>query len=128
MKIGMLLAVNAVIATVFGIGFAVASAQALAPYGVSINEGGLLVGRLFGSALIGYGMLTWLMRRSTDEAALRALSISLAVADAVGTLAALWAVVAGHVNALGWTTVAIYGLLCAGFTLFLVRRPAIAPA
>src|SRR5260370_34729448 len=122
MKIGTLLAVNAVIATAFGLAFALAPAQALAPYGIELPPACLLVSRLFGATLIGYGIITWLMR-AADAGAQRSLAIALTVADGVGTVISIWGVLSGVVNALGWSTVAIYGLLCTGFPMHLARKP-----
>jgi len=128
MKIGTLLAVNAVISTLFGLGFVLAPAQSLLPYGVELPPAGLIITRLFGAALLGYGMITWLLRRTQDAAVLRSLALSLAVADALGTLISLWGVAAGYTNALGWSTVAIYALLCIGFALHAAHKPAVAAA
>ncbi|MGZ6142500.1 MAG: hypothetical protein ACXWLM_04135 [Myxococcales bacterium] len=125
MKIGTLFSVNAVIAGVFGIAFTLAPAQTLAPYGVELPFAGLLVARLFGAALVGFGIISWLLR-AADASAQRAAAIALTVADALGFLISLWGVLAGAINALGWSTVAIYGLLAAGFALQLARKPAAA--
>ncbi len=127
MKIGTLLAVNAVISMAFGLAFTLAPVQALAPYGVELPPPGLLVSRLFGATLIGYGIITWLMR-AADAGAQRSLAIALTVADGVGTVISIWGVLSGTVNALGWSSVAIYGLLCAGFAMHLARKPATATA
>ena len=127
MKIGTLLSINAVIAMIFGIGFTFAPAMTLAPYGVELSAAGLHVARLFGAALVGYGIITWLLR-AADAGAQRSVAIALTVADALGTLISAWGVLSGITNALGWTTVAVYGLLCAGFAMHLLRKPAAAPA
>jgi len=124
MKIGMLFAVNAVIATAFGLAFTLAPGATLAPYGAAdLSAAGLLVARLFGAALIGYGIFTWLLR-AADPAAQRVGAIALGVADGIGTVISAHGVLSGAVNGLGWSTVAIYALLCAGYTLHLARKPA----
>jgi len=122
MKLGTLLLVNAIIALGFGIGFTVAPAQVLAPYGMSLSAPGLVIARLFGTALLGYGVLTWLLRAATDPAALRAVCLSLAISDAVGAVVAAMGVLGGHVNALGWSTVALYAGLGIGFASFAMRK------
>ena len=127
MKIGALLAINAVLAMFFGIAFTLAPALSLARYGVELPAAGLQVTRQFGATLIGYGIITWLMR-SADAGAQRSVAIGLTVVTGLGTLFSLWSVVTGIVNALGWSSVAIYGLLCAGYVMHLVRKPAAAPA
>src|SRR5437764_6081525 len=102
MKIGNLLSANGVVASVFGLAFFLAPAQALAPYGVEMAGAGLLVSRLFGAALIGYGLITWRLRGATDAGVLRSLEIALAVSNALGTIVSAYGVLSGQVNALGW--------------------------
>ncbi len=60
MKLGNLFAVNAMIAGLFGLAFVFAPAQLLAQYGLAIDAAFGLVAQLFGAALIGYAVLTWL--------------------------------------------------------------------
>jgi hypothetical protein len=124
MKIGTVLTVNALIATAFGIGFILAPAQVLAPYGVELPVAGLLMSRLFGASLLGYGILTWLLRGTSDAEVVRAFGVSLGVANALGAAVAAWGVLSGTVNAMGWSTVAIYAALAAGFGYFAARKPA----
>jgi hypothetical protein len=128
MKLGALLTVNSLIAFAFGIGFVIAPAQVLAPYGVSLSVPGLFVARLFGASLVGYGIISWLVRNSTELVSLRALATGLAVGDVLGGAVAAWGVLSGNINALGWSTVVIYFGLAAGFGYFLMQKPAPASA
>ena len=84
--------------------------------------------RLFGASLVGFGIRTWQLRKLREEAPLRSLATALAVSDALGALVAVWGTATGVVNGLGWTTVAIYALLGAGFANFALRKPAPATA
>ena len=122
MKLGNLLAVNAVIATLFGIAFVVAPIGVLAMYGVTVTPGYAVVARLFGAALVGYGVLTWRVRGAAPSDALRAIVFSLFVAEVLGFIVALHGQLGGEVNALGWSTVVIYGLLAAGFAYFAFKK------
>jgi hypothetical protein len=118
MKLGLLFTLNAVIAAAFGIGFILAPAQVLEAYGVTLTPGTALVSRLFGAALVGYGILTWQVRAAASSDALRAIVLALFVGDLVGFGISLQGVLAGATNALGWSTVVIYALLAAGFGYF----------
>ena len=122
MKLGALFTVNAVIAGLFGAALLVAPVQLLEMYGVTLNPGSVLVSRLFGAALFGYGSLSWLARAAGPSDALRAIVLSLCIADAIGFAAALQGVLGGAVNALGWSTVALYGGLAAGFGYFILQK------
>ena len=118
MKLGTLMTVNAVIAGVFGIAFVVVPARALANYGVTVDAQFALVAQLFGAALLGYAILTWSVRSASDSDALRAILLALCLADAIAFVIALIGQLGGVVNALGWSTVAIYLLLALGFGYF----------
>jgi hypothetical protein len=124
MKLGNLFVVNAVIAGLFGLALVLMPGQFLANYGLAIDAGFGLVAQLFGAALIGYALLTWGARSAADSEARRAIVFALFIADAVGFVLALIAQLKGLVNAVGWSTVAIYLLLAVGFAYFHFTQPA----
>ena len=123
MKLGNLFAVNAVIAGLFGLAFVFAPAQLLAQYGLVVDAAFGLVAQLFGAALIGYAILTWLCRKAGDSDARRAIVLALFISDGVAFVLALIAQLKGLVNSLGWSTVAIYLLLAIGFAYFQFAKP-----
>lgn len=123
MKLGNLFAVNAVIAGLFGLAFVFAPAQLLAQYGLAVDSAFALVAQLFGAALIGYAILTWLCRKAGDSDARRAIVLALFISDGVAFILALMAQLKGLVNPLGWSTVAIYLLLAIGFAYFHFAKP-----
>ena len=118
MKLANLFVVNAVIAGLFGLALVLVPGQFLAQYGLAIDAGFGLVAQLFGAALIGYALLTWGARTAGDSEARRAIVFALFIADGVGFVVALMAQLKGLVNAVGWSTVAIYLLLTIGFAYF----------
>ncbi|MBD3850398.1 MAG: hypothetical protein IFK93_03830 [Acidobacteria bacterium] len=118
MKLGNLFAVNTVIAGLFGLAFVFAPAQLLAQYGLVVDAGFGLVAQLFGAAMVGYAILTWLVRKVGDSEARRAIVLALFISDGVAFVLALMAQLKGLVNSLGWSTVAIYLLLALGFAYF----------
>jgi hypothetical protein len=123
MKLGNLFAINAVIAGLFGLAFIFAPAQLLAQYGLAIDSAFGLVGQLFGTALIGYAIITWLCRTAGDSAARRAVVLALFITNGLGGVLALIAQLKGLINPLGWSTVAIYLLLAIGFAYFHFAKP-----
>ena len=122
MKLSTLMVINAVVALVFGLAFVLMPGRVVSYYAVTLNEGGLFVGQLFGAALIGFAVLTWLARNSGANEARQAILLALFVSDAVGFVVALLAQLAGVANSLGWSTVAIYLLLALGFGYFRFMR------
>jgi hypothetical protein len=123
MKLGNLFVINAVIAGLFGMAFVFAPAQLLAQYGLVIGAGFSVVAQLFGAALIGYAILTWLCRKAGASDARRAIVLALFISDGVAFVLALIAQLKGLVNSLGWSTVAIYLLLAIGFAYFHFAKP-----
>jgi hypothetical protein len=118
MKLGLLFTVDAVIAAAFGIGFVLVPAELLQQYGVAVNPGTALLGRLFGGTLLGLAVLCWQVRAEGPSDALRAIVLSLFILDLLGFVISLQGVLSGAVNALGWLTVVIYGVFAAGFGYF----------
>jgi hypothetical protein len=128
MKLGYLFVIAAVVTFVFGLGFVLLPEQLLSIYGVNkLDPAGILIGRLFGAALLGYGALYWFARDAEDSEARRAMLIGGFVSAAVGFVAFLLAQLGGVVNGLGWVNVAIYLLLAVGFGYFLAPRVASDP-
>jgi len=124
MKLGSLMTVNAVIAGLFGIAFVGAPARVLAMYGITVDAPFALVAQLFGAALLGYCLLTWMARNAGPSDARAAIVLSLFVSDAIAFVIALVAQVRHVVNQVGWSTVAIYLLLALGFGYFQLKKPA----
>ncbi len=125
MTLRYFLTVASVIAFAFGVSLVLITGQLTSRYNVALNAGGVIVGQLFGAALIGFGVLNWLARTVTDAHALRAILLANLVGDVLGFVVALLGQLAGvgGVNQLGWSTVAIYLLLALGFAYFQFVKP-----
>lgn len=124
MRLNALMIVNAVIAAVFGIAFVVVPGRLASLYGLTADAPLRYVGQLLGAALLLVAVVTWLARNAPDSAARQAIVLGLAIGSTVGFVVALLGQLAGVVNALGWSTVAIYFLLALAFGYFALRRPA----
>lgn len=107
----------AIVAFVFALGFIFMPAQLTSFYNVTLNEGGVLIGQLFGAALLGFAVLNWFGRNLSDSQAKQVLVNTNLASDVVGLIFALLGQLGGvpGVNALGWSTVLFYLLLAAGF-------------
>ena len=121
MKLKTLMIINAIVAIVFGVVFVMIPSQVLSLYGHGTGE--VLdilnyMGQLFGVALIAIGLLTWTARNSDDSEARKAIVFALFVSDCIGFVVTLIGQINCVVNALGWSTVAIYFLLALGFGYF----------
>jgi hypothetical protein len=98
----------------FGLCFLLAPEATAALYGVQAQDATLiLMGRYFGSALLMYAAAAWALRGLADPAHQHSAALGLAAATASGLAVTLQGVGSGTLNALGWSSVALY----AGFTL-----------
>lgn len=123
MRFPTLLTIAGVLGIVFGIGFLVLPASTLMPYGVRTDASGLIMAQFFGAALLQLALVFLFIRDIPATHIPR-----LALGACIGELAGLWVAVriqlAGHVNAFGWSTVAIYAVLAIAFGLFAAGKGA----
>lgn len=121
MKLGTLITIAAVIAVAFGVPFVAAPALMLTQYGIVALPGTTILARFFGAALINIGLVLFAVRAVAEPT----VRLGVARASLVGSLAGLLVAVHGQrtgaVNSLGWSTVAIYALLSAGYAYFALR-------
>lgn len=123
MSLKTLMVVKAVICIAFGLGFVVLPMTLGGWYGMSFEPAGEFFARLFGQAFILIALLLFLARNTKDPVAQRAVAAAVCVGDLVGLVVSLVAVLGGVTNALGWLTVALYGVLAVAFGVFLFRSP-----
>ena len=105
------LVVLAGLALSFGLAGLVAPAPFWGFYGLEVTGGAALLGRLFGAALLAWGLIL-LVSRHFDDYAQETILIATAIADAAGAAIAVVAIVTGVLNAQGWSLAGLY-LLCA---------------
>jgi hypothetical protein len=118
MKFNTFLAIAAILAALYGLGFLLIPAQTVGFYGITLDINGQFVGRYLGSAFLGVAVLTWLARSLTSQEALRPIILGDLVISVTGLVVAVWDVFAGDGNALSWATVVIYLFLTVGFVYF----------
>jgi hypothetical protein len=123
MKLSTLMVVKAIVCLGFGILLVAIPGLLMSLYGVTLDEGGILMARLYGASLMGNLMLTWFSRNDPGSEALRAAVLGLFVYDAVGLIVALVATLSGIMNAFGWSVVAIYLLFTIGYGYFQFAKP-----
>lgn len=124
MKLKTLMTINAIVAIVFGVAFVIVPTQAYLLYDITADEQLIYMGQLFGAALIGFALLTWMARNATDSDARKAIVLALFISNGIGFVVALIGQLGNVVNTLGWSTVAIYLLLALGFGYFQFFKPA----
>jgi hypothetical protein len=118
MKLSTYLSIVGVVAILFGIGFVAAPAEVLAQYGIAADRYTAFISRFFGVALINVGLVAWLARGIVDTLGRRSIVLAGLIGNVLGFLVALEGQINGLANALGWSTVLIYGLFAIGFACF----------
>ena len=126
MKLSTMFVIYAAISAIFGLAFVFVPETSLALYGIMLGPGGILIARLFGAALLEFALLSWLARNAGDSEARKAIILAVVIGEAVGFIVALLGQLSGEVNALGWSTVAVYLLLALGFGYFQFMKPSAA--
>ena len=103
-----------VVTFVFGLAFLLAPLQTLAVYGnQSTDPVVTLMTHYFGSSFISFGAIAWSIRGIENIDVQRLVAKLTAVATLLGAGVSLQAVLAGTLNAMGWSSVAIYLIFAA---------------
>ncbi len=116
-----LLVITAIVSLVFGLALMILPAQLFTLYNVEVNAGGIFIARLLGAAFLSYVALNWVGLNVSDASGRLAIVTANLVGNLLGFVISLYGQLRGETgaNALGWSTVAIYFLLAAGFTYYL---------
>jgi hypothetical protein len=123
MKLSTFLGIKAVLCFVFGIPTLLAPAAAMSLYGITLDPAGAFMARYFGLALVGFGLACWFLRSAADSQTRRDILLALFITDTVGFVVAAAGQLAGLMNPLGWTSVAIWFLLAVGLGYFRFMQP-----
>jgi hypothetical protein len=127
MKLSTVFTVTAIVSLLFGLGFVLVPEATLAPYGVTTDQEGINIARLFGAALLGYAVLAWSARKTEESAARRSIVLALFLGFSIGFVVTVVNQLTGVANALGWSTVAIYLLFALSYGYFQFAQPSSAP-
>jgi hypothetical protein len=125
MRLRTLLLIAGLVALVFGLGFLIAPHALLRLYGVAPDAAIVLMSRFFAAALLQIGLVLYLIRDVGDPRTQRGVVIGSFLGSLAGLVVALTGQFWGVVNSLGWSTVAIYGLLLIGYGSFIFGTPRI---
>ena len=118
MRLNTFMAIAAVVAGLFGLGFVFVPEQVLSFYGTTPDVGTNYMTQLLVAAMLGTAIILWLCKDAEDSPVRQAILLGLFVAEGVGFVVALITQLGGGINALGWSTVIIYLLFALGFGYF----------
>lgn len=107
----------------FGAAFLLTPEAVGAQYGLSgWNAGTLVVARLFGATLLYAAGALVAVRHTTDVRIEKNIATFFALSSAISAAVSLQAVAAGAVNAVGWSTVAIYAFFTVAWASLAFRK------
>jgi hypothetical protein len=117
-KLRALMTFSAAIACPYGAACIAAPEWWMSVWGLDVAGHGVLLARMYGGQVLGFGVLSALARNTPESPARRAIVTGFAFVDAVSFGIALWAVGTGVVGALGWVDVAAFFGFAAAFGWF----------
>jgi len=125
-KFKRFLAIAAIVTLFNGLLYTLAAQLALPTYNLTPTPAAVLGFRLFGAALLTFGLILWFLRESREWIAIRGLLIGASVGNIVGLIVSAQATISGVMNGSGWLFVATYGilLLCYVYSLWALARKA----
>ncbi len=123
MKLQHLFTINIFIAAFFGISSFLFPVWGLQLYGLLPDVGAIWTTRLLGGSILGFASLMWFGRKAASVEARRAIALALLIQDVVGLIASIEIQVSGSVNAFGWSSPVVYGMLAIGYAYFLWIKP-----
>jgi len=118
MRFGPFMTVVAIVGALFGLGFLIAPAWVGGFYGEAMAPGEVLIARYLGAALLAIAWIVWSSRGANSAETLHSVLVANAAMQGIAAVIALHGVWTGGINALGWSSVVIHILFCAGFAYF----------
>ena len=122
MRLRTLLLIGGLVALAFGLAFLLVPRPVLLLYGVVASPAVVLLARFFGAALVQLGLILLLIRDVPDPRTQRGVVLGSFLGSLAGLVVALTGQFWGVVNALGWSSVVIYGLLLLGYGSFIFGK------
>jgi len=123
MKLQHLFTINIFIAVFFGLSCSLFAGWVLQLYGLVPNDAAVWTTRLVGGSILGFASLMWFGRKAASVDTRRAIAFALLIQDTIGFVASMEIQLRGSVNALGWSSPILYGLLALGYAYFLYVQP-----
>ena len=124
MKLKLWMALKAIVVVIFAVGFLVIPFFMGSIYGMSFDDVGALMGRLFGVAFLFEAVILWLSKNFPWPEAQK-IVIGTVISNVIGFVVSLLATLAGTWNAVGWLTVGLYLVFGLVFAYFLFIKKSV---
>ncbi|NCF66730.1 MAG: hypothetical protein GWP61_12200 [Chloroflexi bacterium] len=107
----MVFTVQSVLFFLAGLATLIAPQQLIASYGLSLQQGGVGLARLYGVTAIMLGLITWIARESGPSQARKAIVLGLFIGNILAALVGIYNGLAGGFGTVIWVSVIIWLLL-----------------
>jgi len=115
--------INMVFNLVFGLGFSFLPTMMIDTYGVELSDGGYVMTRMFGAALLSTVVLLWYVRRSENQDFINSSARSMFLYWILGSIFILIAQLAGLFNWVAWGTFGFHTVFALWYAyMIFVRR------
>ena len=124
MSLKSFLLLNAILFIPFGIGMITMPGMLFPFFGIDLNADGLLMARVFGSALANLGLMCFLVRDEIrGSVGMKAILYGNLFFHAIDAFSTGWATYLGTINSLGLMFTGMHFILALGFLYFLYSKP-----
>lgn len=114
---------NAILFVPFGLGMLLVPTIVFPMFGILLDPDGELMARVFGSALLNFGVICYLVRSEPNgSTSIRAILIGNFLFHAFDSISTFIAAYNGVMNSMGWMFSSLHFLLAVGFFYFLISR------
>jgi hypothetical protein len=117
-----LFTVTVIVELIFGLGFVATPDLLIGTFGVNLSGFSITLGRMFGSALLGFVTLLWYARNSSSSDLHKAALRGMFVYWLVSTVVMIPAQLAGLVNTMGWSVIVLHLGFLIAYGVFAFRR------
>jgi hypothetical protein len=121
----ILFVLNSILTLPFGVLALVMPATVFSQFGIQLDPAGILIARGYAAALIGYGIVLFLMRNALEFRTVRGFLLSMAIFNGVEAMIQGVAGVQGVAGAAIFGNVAIHGIVFVLCIVSLVRQKAV---
>lgn len=122
MSLQRFLIINAILFVPFGL-LMIAVPGILFPiFGIDLDSDGILMARVFGSALMNFGIICYLARKEPNQSTgLKAILIGNFIFHSIDAISTFMASYDGTMNTLGWMFCGLHFVLALGFLYYLLK-------
>ena len=123
MNYRIMFSINSFIAVLLGLGFLVVPGSILDLFGVDEYAATRLISQLFGTALLGLGLLLWFAKDVTEANLQKGMAIALLVGAETGLVITALGTFSGILRENWWIAMVLYAILGVAYGYLVFQRP-----